>query len=62
LRVVVVAEACEQASKQASKQAVSLRAEEYSKSASEDLTCALQTLCVCYHAVALGECNLGRLL
>jgi hypothetical protein len=44
---MVVAEAREQASKQASKQAVSSRnTEEYKKSACEDLTCDLKTLCV----------------
>jgi hypothetical protein len=50
LRVAVAAEA--------SKQAVSTRStEEYKKSACEDLTCDLKTLCV-----LLGVCDLGRLL
>jgi hypothetical protein len=45
-----------------SKQAVSLRsAEEYKKSACEDLMCDLKTLC-CYSTVILGVCDLLKLL
>jgi hypothetical protein len=47
---------------QASKQAVNWRsAEEYKKSACEDLTCDFKNLW-CYNAMVLRMCDLGRLL